>query len=91
MTHINSNKEYNNIVKEPNLIIIFEKYCELSNYFIKNISEIKFKNIFLVDREKNNILFNELFFLSTPTIIFNNEYISPGTIEHINHIIEHIQ
>jgi hypothetical protein len=87
MTNIESENMYHKIIKESHLIIIYEDYCELSNYFLKNIKEINFEKIYFVDRKKNNILFNKLFFLSTPTIIFKNTYIYPGSIEQIKKFI----
>lgn len=89
MTDIKTEQEYQNIIKENYLIIVFEDYCELSKVFIDNLKNINFEKIFLVDRKKNNILFNKLFFLSTPTIIFNKKIIIPGDINSLNHIIEH--
>ena len=89
MTNIESENMFHKIIKESHLIIIYEDYCELSNYFLKNIKEINFEKIYFVDRKKNNILFNKLFFLSTPTIIFNKKIIIPGDINTLNHIIEH--
>ena len=91
MTDIKTEEEYKNIIKDNNLIIVFEDYCELSKVFINNLKKINFKKIFLVDRKKNNILFNKLFFLSTPTIIFNKKIIFPGDTNSLNYIIEHTQ
>jgi hypothetical protein len=91
MADIKSEQEYQNLIKDNYLIIVFEDYCDLSNYFINHLEKINFKNIFLVDRKKNNILFNKLFFLSTPTIIFNKKIIFPGDTNSLNHIIEHTQ
>ena len=91
MTHLISIEEYQNIIKESHLIIIFEEHCDLSNYFFNNINDINFNKIFLVDRKKYNILFNKLFFLLTPSIILNKKNIFPADIKSLNDIITHTQ
>jgi hypothetical protein len=91
MTYINNNEEYQQIVKDKHLIIVFESICSLSNYFIEKLNEMNFENIFFVEKSKNNILFNKLLTLTTPTIILNNKIIYPADIDSINKIIERNQ
>ena len=78
MTDINNNEEYQKIVKDKHLIIVFENICSLSNYFIKNLRN-KFEKNFL--SKNNNNLFNDLLIFTTPTIILNNEIIYPADIK----------